>query len=133
MSTTRDLKNNVDATQTIAPQVLTGSVNGTGIDTREHDSAMIVFHFGVVTDGTFTPSIEESDSQGSGFTAVAAADQEGTLSAVTSGGGGSAAQRAGYKGNKRFIRGVITESGSSTGALAGATVHRGHAHGAPTA
>jgi len=131
--TSRDLKSNVDASQSIAPQALTGEANGTGADTREFDSAMVVFHFGACADGTFTPVLEESDSLGSGYTSVAAADQQGTLAAVSNGVNENADQRVGYIGNKRFIRATIEESGSSTGCLAGATIHRGHPHGAPAA
>jgi len=134
--TSRDLKSNVDASQSLAPAERTASANGTGIDTRNHDSAMVVFNIGLYTDGGWTPAVEESDDN-SIFTAVAAADLEGAFTAINDASADNTTQRVGYKGNKRFIRAVLTEAGASpapsTGLVAGATISRGHPHGTPTA
>jgi hypothetical protein len=114
-----DYKAGATPATSIAPIVKTASVNGTGVDLAGYNGAQLVFHCGVVTDGTFTPSIEESDSSGSGYAAVAAADTIGSLVAMTSG----SIQSVGYAGTKRYVRPVITVSGSpSTGAVVAAVV-----------
>lgn len=124
----RDLVSLIAAALSINPALRTTSISGTGVDLQGFDSAAVVFHAGAVTDGTHTPSVEESDSPSSNFTAVAAADLEGTLAACTANG----VQEVGYKGKKRYIRAVITTTGSpSTGAIIGATVVRGHPQRVP--
>jgi hypothetical protein len=119
-----DLKNSIDLAQSLAPAARTASANGTGVDLAGYNSAVIVFHPGAITDGTHTPSVEESDSSGSGYSAVAAADLIGSVSALAA----NTIQRVGYKGSKRYVRAVITVTGSpSTGAVAAASVIRGDA------
>lgn len=132
--TTKDLKSNVDAVQSLTPAVRTVAANGTGVDLRGYESAMVVFSLGAFTDGEFTPGVEESDSLGSGYTAVAAGDLAGTLTPIGSVAGQNAIQRVGYKGTKRFIRAVVAEEASptpSTGLEIGANVLRNSAHGLP--
>lgn len=128
----RDMKNNVDAKESIAPVLRTTSVNGSGVDLRDYESAMMVFHSeAAINDGTHTPKMEESDDD-STYTDVAADDQEGTLAAFDSSNEGI--QRVGYKGAKRYVRGVITVTGSpGTGGIIGAMVMRGMPHAAPVA
>lgn len=137
MSASRDLKNNVDASQSIAPAERTASVNGTGVDLQQFDSAMGVFNAGLWTDGSFTPKLQESDAEGSGYTDVASADLDGAFTDVDSLTTDNSVQRVGYKGNKRYIRMAVDEAGASpaasTGLVFGATIHRGHPHGAPAA
>lgn len=119
-----DLKNIIDVSQSLAPAVRTATASGTGIDLAGYNSAVAVFHPGAITDGTHTPSLEESDSSGSGYSAVAAADLIGSVSALAA----NTIQRVGYKGSKRYIRGVITVTGSpSTGAASSVVVIRGDA------
>lgn len=124
----RDIKNNVDVAQSLVPAARTASANGSGVDLLGYDSAMVVFNCGVRTDGTHTPSVEESDDNSS-FSAVAANDLQGSLVAMTS----SSVQRIGYIGNKRYVRAVITAAGATTGALTAASVIRGAAALAPLA
>jgi hypothetical protein len=125
----RDIKNNVDVQRSIAPAAITATVNGSGVDLRGYDSAMVVIDPGTITDGTHTPKLQESDDD-SAYTDVAAGDQEGTLAVLAS----NAIQRAGYKGSKRYIRAVVTVTGSpATGGVYGASVVRGTPHVAPVA
>lgn len=124
----RDLKSKIDVVQSITPAAKTATGNGTGVDLQGFGSAMVVFHPGTITDGTHTPTIEESDDN-SAFTAVAAADTQGTLAALAS----NVIQRVGYIGTKRYIRAVVTVAGASTGGVYGATVVRGNPALAPTA
>lgn len=97
-----------------------GTSNGTGVDLANRQWAVIMFQVGTVTDGTHTPKVQESDDN-STYTDVAAADQIGTLAALAS----NTPQIVQYKGGKRYIRPVITTTGATTGAVAGAAVMRG--------
>lgn len=128
MASTRELKSSLKEEKSLDPAARTASANGAGVDTRDSDSALLIIYSGVVTDGTHTPKLQESDDN-SVYNDVAAADQEGTLVDLTT----SSTQRVAYKGNKRFVRAVITVTGGpSTGAVASAAVVLGHSHSTPT-
>lgn len=132
----RDLKNNLDTVQSLAPKARTASENGAAVDLAGYGAAMVVFDFGLFTNGSFTPSVEESDSENSGFAAVSAGDLEGSLSVVDSNTEDNVHQRVGYKGNKRYIRAVLSEGSSpapGTGCVAAASVVRGCPDVAPLA
>lgn len=117
-----DLKNNLIASQSLAPAARTSSANGTAIDLQDSDGALIVVECGALTDGSHTPSLEESDASGSGFAAVAAVDRIGSLAACTA----NTVQAIGYVGIKRYVRIVMNISGSpSTGAVTSAVVLEG--------
>ncbi len=136
MSASRDIKNNVDAPQSIAPAARTASVNGASADMQNFDSAMGVWNIGLYTDGDFLAKLQESDDD-SVFTDVAAADLDGAYTSVDDVSKDNTTQRVGYKGNKRFFRMVITEAGASpapgTGLVSGGVINRSHAHGTPVA
>lgn len=126
---TRDLQSNVSDVASLSPAALTnGTVNGTGVDLQEYDSAMVVFFSGAVTDGSHALSIEESDTLGSGYTTVAAADLIGTLTTPLTGTEDDVVTSIGYKGSKRYIRPTVVTTGATTGGIIGAVVLRGHAH-----
>lgn len=120
--TTRDLTSNIDLRTSLAPQAFTASANGASADLRGFESAAVAFVVGTVTDGTHTPTVEESDDD-STWTAVAAADLSGTLANLAS----ATVQRVGYRGAKRYLRAVLTVSGATVGAVAAAVVIRGNA------
>jgi len=126
--TTRDLVNDIDLQTSLAPAAYTASTNGQGVDLRGFESAAIAFVAGTVTDGTHTPSVEESDD-GSAWSAVAAADLDRSLANLASG----TVQRVGYRGAKRHLRAVLTVTGATTGAVATAVVVRGNAAQQPVA
>lgn len=126
--TTRDLKSNIDVQTSLGPNDYTATTNGSSADLRGFESAVVAFVVGTVTDGTHTPSVEESDDD-STFTAVAAADLLGTLANFAS----STNQRVGYRGAKRYVRAKLTVSGATTGAEAAAVVIRGNAAQRPIA
>lgn len=126
----KDLVSLLSGAHSIAAAVRTTSVNGTGVDLAGFNSAVVLFAPGALTDGVHTPSVEESDASGSGYTAVAAADLIGSLGVVVA----NTPQAIGYKGTKRYVRAVVTTTGSpSTGAVVGATVVRGDAIKQPAA
>jgi hypothetical protein len=111
----RDLKNNLSITSLLDPVAKTTTFNSASVDMQDFRSLVFLLHVGVLTDGTFTPKLEESDDD-STFTDVAAADVEGTLAAAADG----VSQYVGYKGVKRYARLTVTVTGSpSTGCVLG--------------
>ncbi len=122
----RDLVSNIDFKPSLVPQTINASfcvtgANG-GVDLLGYESAMVCFNVGTLTDGTWTPKLQESDDNTT-FTDVAAADQLGTLSALVT----LVDQRVGYRGVKRYLRGgcTLTSSGG-TGIAIGVFVVRGN-------
>lgn len=128
----RDLKSNISPAVSVAPAAnRTATVNGTGVDLKGYDSAVAVVHFGAVTDGGWTPSIDDSDDNVT-FGAVAAANLVGAFTEAVAA-SDDTVQYVGYIGTKRYIRVTVTEStASTTGALFSAAVIRGNPHIAPT-
>jgi hypothetical protein len=130
----RDLKNRLAAASSLVPAVRTATANGTGVDLQGYESAVVVFNVGAWTDGTHTISVQESDVSGSGYAAVAAGDLLGTLTAISGTGQQNAVQMVGYRGSKRYIRAIVTVTGSpSTGAAVGGVVVRGRPRSIGTA
>ena len=95
----------------------TATHNGTGVDTAKRQWVDVKFDMGALTDGTHVPKLQESDDN-STFNDVAAGDQVGTFGNLAA----NTTQTARYKGGKRYVRPVITSSGTTTGAIAGATI-----------
>lgn len=116
-----DLKNNLLLVQSLVPAARNSTGTGSSVDLQGSETNLVIVECGVITDGTHTPKVQESDASGSGFTDVAAADLIGSLAACT----GSAVQAVEYKGNKRYIRVVLTVAGATTGAVASAVVAKG--------
>ncbi len=128
----RDLLRKTLVTASLAPAARTnGTANGTGVDLRGFDAAVITVAFGAYTDGTHTPSVQHS-VDGTTYTNVAAADLDGAFSAVNSAGGANTVQSVGYIGAQRYVRAVMTVSGATTGALSAASVIAGSPRNAPT-
>lgn len=131
--TMRDLNDQVDVALSLVPAArVNGTLNGTGVDLRGYDSAMLVVSFGAYTDGTHTPSLQHSDDNSS-FTTVTAAELTAAFTVVSSAGGANSVQRVGYLGSKRYVRAVLTVTGATTGALSDASVVRGTPRSAPLA
>lgn len=129
--TTRDL-NDVSPAQSIPAGQHTTTQTGDTVDLRGYDSARCDWFFDLVTDGSWLPSLEESDDD-STWTAVASADILGTLAAMTAQ-SPNVAQQAScrYRGTKRYIRqlATLTATASPTvGAAYAGVVTRGHPHG----
>ena len=126
----RDLKNYISSTISLSPAARTASANGTGVDRLNADGVVVYAKFGTWTDGTHTPSIQESDDN-STFTNVAAGDLNGAFAAVSSAGGNNTTQEVQYLGVKRYVRGVMTVAGATTGALSAMDVVLGNPRKAP--
>lgn len=123
-----DIKQTQDIQNSLAPAARTASANGSGVDLANFASATVAFVVGTITDGTHTPSVEESDDNTT-FTAVAAADLIGSLAALAS----NTNQRVGYRGSKRYVRAVSTVAGATTGGVYAGVVIRGDARKQPVA
>ena len=122
-----DLKQTTDVKNSLAPAARTATANGTGVDLANFASAEVAFVVGTITDGTHTPSVQESDDD-STYTAVAAADLIGTLAALAS---TPPARRLSC--TKRYVRAVSTVSGATTGGVYAGVVVRGNARKQPVA
>lgn|SRR5574341_135455 len=117
-----DLKSNILAVSSIAPQSLTAAANGAGVDLQGCDSAAVVFNAGAIggTTPSFTFAVQESDDNAA-FTDVAAGDLQGTAPVVTTTNAGTTI--VGYLGAKRYIRAIAkTVTGTTPTLLAAAEV-----------
>lgn len=122
----RDLVNNVDVVESLAPASRTATANGTGVDLRGFESATVVIEAGAAggTTPSFTFEVQESDDD-STYTAVADADLMGDDEPVVT--AAAAPVKIGYRGTKRYLRAAITAvSGTSPTLLCAASVVRGH-------
>ncbi|MFC8276258.1 hypothetical protein ACFUJR_27755 [Streptomyces sp. NPDC057271] len=104
-----DIKNSIDVVTTLTPAARTATATGTAVDLANYDAAAVVITTGVVTDAAFSIEIEESDASGSGYTAVADADLDGTEPATLT---AATVTVIGYHGIKRYIRAVATDAGT---------------------
>lgn len=126
----KDLYSNFGVTVSVAPAVLTATTTGTGVDLAGFESAAVVINTGAIAgSGVFNVTLEESDSSGSGYTAVAASKIQGTLPTPLA---ASTVYKLGYLGDKRYIRPVMTLA-SGTSIVAGAVVLKGNARSKPSA
>jgi hypothetical protein len=124
------MKEKIDFVTSLAPGAIrTATPTTVGVDLAGFNAAVCVIQVGAVTDGTHTPVLHESDDNSS-FSAVAAADLNGSFTALAA----NTNQRVGYIGRKRYIKPVITVTGSpSTGAYYSAGVIRGECEKQPVA
>lgn len=99
---------------TLAPAVVAATAEGTTVDRAaslaNFRSAALVVQVGVVTDGTHVFTLEES-ADDSDWTAVAAAQLQGSAISVTSA-NDERVFELGYTGSARYLRGVVTVSGA---------------------
>ena len=128
----RDLKNNVDAVQSLVPASRNANVNGSGVDLKGFNAFQAVILAGAIggTSPSFTFELQESDDD-SVYTPVADADLQGAEPVLTA---GNQVVRVGYLGNKRYIRVAITDvTGTSPTLLCAAAINRGKPDLAPVA
>lgn len=110
-------------TQSLASAARTVTANGTAVDLQGYQGVVVTFNMGAWTDGTHTPVLQES-ADNSTFTAVGAADLDGSFTAVSGTASDAVSQTVGYTGNLRYVRASLTVAGASVGALSGATLIR---------
>ena len=117
----RDLKDSFSVDQSLKPAAAhTSSPTCTSSDLQGFGGALVVINPGVITDGTHTPKLQESDDDSS-YSDVAAADLVGSFAAIAS----STAQKVGYVGIKRYVKLVITVSGTTSGGFYSAVTLKG--------
>ena len=121
MGAIKDAQNAITPSISIAQGALkTTTATGTAVDLTQVDSALVLFNYGVITDGTFTPSITSSATSGGSYTTDT--DFSGVMTAGTSAADETIVAVT-YNGSKNFIKAVLTVSGSpATGGYVSATV-----------
>src|SRR5690242_14229689 len=121
---------NCRAVKTLAHQTIATNATPNGAEVDLHanldasKSAMLVVLTGTITDGTYAVSLEESDTSGSGYAAVAAADLQGSAISIGSGDDDKVFE-LGYNGKKRYVRAVVVSTGTTSGGVLGAVIVRG--------
>lgn len=129
---TRDLLRLSFVSPSLSPAArVNGTATGTAVDLLGYDAAVIAVSFGAYTDGTHTPSVVHS-VDGVTYTACAAADLDGSFTAVSSSAGANTVQQIGYIGSQRYVKVVMTTTGATSGALSSANVIAGFPRNAPT-
>lgn len=125
----RDLSPNIGVVQAVAPQVLNATDTSAAIDLLGFESAALVIQTGAIAgSGNFTAKLQENDTTTAGdFTDVAAEHLTGTFPASLE---ADAVVRVGYRGNKRYIRLILTKN-SGTSIAVGAVLVKGHPADAP--
>lgn len=137
----RDLASDIKLTQVVVPAVKTTTTTSSAIDTAGYESLTVLFDMGNSGDtlsGTlyWTLSLTECDTSGGSYTAVADADIVGGTNSyvIDAPAEDSLAVKFGYIGNKRYVKGVATATGShSSGTPIGIVAILGHAQNAPVA
>lgn len=136
----RDNFNNLKFVSAIDPASITGDTTGIEIDLQGYESCTFVLQYGTcgdVPDGSnyFKGIIHESSESGTGFAAAADADvivNAGETAANAFGFMNSAADdnaiyALGYRGDKRYVKLIIDETGSlNTGTPVAAIAVLGH-------
>lgn len=124
MAINRDGTSSFDVVESLRPAVHTAT-DGQEVDLRGCDSAMIACSTGAIA-GTANAAtlikLQESDTSGSGYTDVAAADVIGTQPTTLT---ANTIYQFAYIGDQRYIRVVIANGGATSVAASGVVV-KGH-------
>jgi hypothetical protein len=128
----RDLMNNVKLTASLSPAARAASGTGTAVDLQGYGAAMAVVQFGTWTDGTHTPVLQHS-ADGTSYTPCDTNSLSGSFTAVSGTAGANTVQKVGYTGSYRYVRGVMTIAGGTSGALSAFGVVTGVATQQPAA
>jgi hypothetical protein len=121
----RDLKDNIVVDSVLDLGTYKTTQTSDPIDLQGFDSAMIQLLVGTLTDGTFAPKLQECDTSGGTYADVAADEVVGAFANLAS----STDQKVSYVGSKRYLKLVVTVTGSpSTGCALAAVLVKGHPH-----
>jgi hypothetical protein len=132
----RDLASTVRLTSARNAAAITSNTTTAGIeiDRAGFDSVTFAMQSATITDGTYTPLIEETDTAGSGYTAVADADltvTEASVAFVAT--DDNVVKKIGYLGGKRYVRLSYVSTGVTSGGTLSALAILGHASQQPVA
>lgn len=121
--TNKDNTDNFDICLLTVPANATTTVTSSAVNLTPYNSATICFEIGAASADTlsgsilWTCTIQESDTYNTGFTAVDASEIT-NLSAnsvvIDANGECSTTYKIGYKGNAKYLRGLITATGTHT-------------------
>lgn len=122
----KDPYSNVSAVTSLGPATRSANttVNGTTVDRdqsgKQFQDALIVITTGVITDGTHTFEVQDSDDDSS-WAAVADAYLQGTEPAIVAA-DDNVVRHVGYTGLKRYVRVSVTTAGATSGGIFSAHV-----------
>ena len=115
----QDMHSEIKVVPALTPRAAIASdttTAGSEVDLQGYEACTFVIASGVLTDGSYTPLVEESDTAGSGYTAVADADLISTEAAeafaATDDG---EVHKIGYVGHKRYVRLSLVSASTSSG------------------
>lgn len=113
----KDLHNNqfgvvAVKTTTVTTDTTTAATNN--VDTQGFEATEFYMIMGAITDGDYALVLTESDTSGSGYTAVADADLLGTEPAFTTNTDDDRIGRVGYIGSKRYLRATVVSTNTAT-------------------
>ncbi len=131
----RDLASLVKATTARNAAAITSNTTTAGveIDTQGYDSVTFLMQSATITDGIYTPLIEEGDTSGS-LSAVADADLTVTEASVAFvAADDNTVKKIGYLGNKRYVKLSYVSTGVTSGGTLSAIALLGGASQAPVA
>jgi hypothetical protein len=131
-----DLKNSIKVDKALNIGAISSNTTtaGTAIDLTGYNSLTFVIQSGTLTDGTYTPKIEES-SDNSTFTEVTDTTKLlGTIAGATfASTDDNAVKTIGYIGNKPYVKLSIVSTSVTSGGTLGATAIKGHPVNSPIA
>jgi hypothetical protein len=132
----QDLCNNIKVVRAISPTRVTDNTAQTSqaVDGANFDSVTFVLAVGSLADADMTLAVEvqECDTSGGSYTAVADADLIGTeTGAALTFSDDNEQVKIGYIGKKRYTKLVVTPSGNSGNADLCAVAILGHARNMP--
>jgi hypothetical protein len=107
------------------------ATNGGGADLAGFNGATVQFFSGTLTDGSVACKVQESDDNSAWADAAATDIVGGANSQTLAATDDSVVKELGYIGKKRYIRGVMTQSGATTGGFYGSLIQRGFPVKAP--
>lgn len=134
MAILRDLHNNVAVEPALDVAAITTDTTTAGdiIDMKGAEALEFVIVSGTLTDGTYTPLVEDgNEANHSDAAAVADADLLGTEAAAAfAATEDNAVKKVGYTGNKRYVRlSLVSASTTSGGTIGAVAVKRPHTRG----
>lgn len=131
-----DLKNDIKVEKALNIGAISTNTTtaGTSVSLFGFNSLTFVIQSGTLTDGTYTPKIEDSEDN-STFTEVTDATKLlGTIANATfTTGNNNLVKTIGYIGNKPYVKLSIVSTGVTSGGTLGATAIKGHPTNLPVA
>ncbi len=133
----KDLHNNIKVESALNISAISSSTTTAGniIDRQGYNALEFVILSGTLTDGAYTPLVEDGDAANlSDAAAVTDANLLGTEAAAAfTSSNDNAVRKVGYIGNKRYVRLSIVSSGVTTGGTISAVSVKGAASDRPLA